>query len=67
MEFEIMNEGSHSFEKESSESDEEVELHTPTLRRSDRVRRPVERYSPPDFHSSFVLTTIMMNLDQLKR
>ena len=28
------------------------------MRRFDRVRRPVERYSPPDFHSSFILSTI---------
>ena len=24
------------------------------MRRSDCVRRPVERYSPPNFHSAFV-------------
>jgi hypothetical protein len=35
-----------------------VELQTPALRRSDRVRRPVETYSPPDFCSAFVLSTI---------
>ena len=35
-----------------------MELQTPSLRRFDHVRRPVERYSPPDFHSSFVLSTI---------
>ena len=58
MKFEIMNEGFDSFEKELSESDEEVELHTPSLRRSNRVSRPVERYSPPDLCSSFVLSTI---------
>ena len=28
------------------------------MRRSDHVRRHVERYSPPDFHSSFILSTI---------
>ena len=54
-----MNEGSNSFEEELFESDEEVELQTPALRRSDRVRRPVERYSPPDFHSAFVLSAII--------
>ena len=37
--FEIMNEGSDFIEEELSESDEEVELQTPTLRRFDRVRR----------------------------
>ena len=58
MEFEIMNEGSDSFEKELSELDQVVELQTPTLRRSDHVRRPVERYSPPDFCSAFVLFAI---------
>ena len=58
IEFEIMNEGFDSFEEELSESDEEVELQTPALRRFDRVRRPIERYSPPYFHSSFGLSTI---------
>ena len=58
MEFEIMNEGFDSVEEELSESDEEVELQTPALRRSDHVRRPVERYSPPDFHSAFVLFVV---------
>ena len=28
------------------------------MRRSNRVRRPVERYSPPDFCSTFVLSTV---------
>ena len=51
-EFEIMNEGSDSFEEESSELDDEVELQTPALRRSDHVKSPV------DFHSAFVLSTI---------
>jgi hypothetical protein len=27
------------------------------VRRSERVRKPVERYSPPDFCSTFVLTS----------
>ena len=58
MEFELMNEGSDSFEEELSESDEEVELQTPTLRRSDHVRRLVERDSTLVFHSTFVLSTI---------
>ena len=58
MEFQLNNEGSDSFEEELFESDEEVELQTPSLRRSDRVRRPVERYIPPDFRSAFVLSTI---------
>ena len=67
MEFEIMNEGSDSFEEELSESDEEVELQTPALRRFDRVRSPVERHSPPDFRSSFILSTINDEPDLLKR
>ena len=53
MEFEIMNERYDSFEERSSELDDEVELQTPTLRRFDLVRRPVERYSPPDFLFTF--------------
>ena len=28
------------------------------MKRFDRVRRPIERYSPPDFHSTFFLSTI---------
>jgi hypothetical protein len=28
------------------------------VRRSERVRKIVERYSPPNFHSTFVLTSI---------
>ena len=58
MEFELKNEGSYSFEEESSELDDEVELQTPALRRYDGVRRPVERYSPPDFHYAFVLSVV---------
>ena len=58
MEFEIMNEGSNSFEEELSESNEEVELQTSSLRRFDHVRRPIERYSPPDFRFAFVLYVV---------
>ena len=59
MEFELKNERSHSFEEEdSSESDDEVEPQTPTLRRYDRVRRLAERYSPSNFHYAFVLSAI---------
>ena len=47
--FEIMDEGSDSVEEEIFESDEEMELQTPTVRRFDRARRPVERYSTPNF------------------
>ena len=35
-----------------------MELHTPTLRRSNDVRRSVERYSPPDFCYAFVLSSV---------
>ena len=59
MEFKLKNEGYYSFEEEETlKLDDEVEPHTPSLRRSNRVRRPVERYSPPDFHSRFVLFAI---------
>jgi hypothetical protein len=53
--FELRNEEDDS--DESTESEEEVEQLTSVVRRSERVRKPVERYSPPDFHSTFVLTT----------
>jgi hypothetical protein len=33
-----------------------VEQPTSVVRRSKGVRKPVETYSPPDFHSAFVLT-----------
>ena len=58
MEFELKNEGSYYFEEESSELDDEVEPHTPALRRSGHVRRPIKRYSPPYFHYVFFLYTI---------
>ena len=58
MEFELKNEGSNSFEEESFESDDEVEPQTTSLRRSDHLRRPVERYSPPNFCYDFVLSSI---------
>ena len=55
MEFELKNEGFDYFQEESND---EVEPQTPTLRRYDCVRRPFERYSPLDFHYSFVLSAI---------
>ena len=58
MKFELKNEESDSFEEESSQLDDEVEPQTLSLRRVDHARRPVERYSPPDFHYAFVLSTI---------
>jgi hypothetical protein len=54
--FELRNEEDDS--DESTESEEEVEQLTLVVRRSERIRKPVERYSPPDFHSTFVLTSI---------
>jgi hypothetical protein len=42
---------------ESTESDEEVEQETLVVRRYERVRKPIERYSLLDFHSAFVLAT----------
>ena len=35
-----------------------MEPHTPNLRRYGYVRRPVERFNPPNFHSAFVLSVI---------
>jgi hypothetical protein len=40
---------------EEKEVEEEEEPHTLVLRRSMRDKRKPERYSPPDFHSNFVL------------
>jgi len=57
-EFEIMDEGVDSVEEELIESEEEVDLQTPAVRRSNRERRPVDRYSPPDFRSAFVLFVV---------
>jgi hypothetical protein len=53
--FELRNKEDDS--NESTESNEEVEQPTLVVRRSVRVRNPVKRYSPPNFHSTFVLTT----------
>ena len=57
-EFEIMDEGVDSVEEELIESEEEVDLQTPAVRRSDRERRPVDKYSPPEFRSAFVLSAV---------
>ena len=56
--FEIMDEGADSVEEELLELEEEVDLQTLALRRSDHERRPVDRYSPPDFRSTFVLSDV---------
>ena len=58
MEFELKNESSNSFEEETFESDDEMELQTPGLRRSSCLSKSIERYRPPDFCSDFVLSTI---------
>ena len=55
----MKNEGYDSFEEEkSSKSDDEVQPQTLAFRRLDCWRRPIERYSPPDSHCTFVLSTI---------
>jgi hypothetical protein len=43
---------------DSIESNEEVEQPNPVVRRSERLRKSVERYNPPNFHSAFVLSVI---------
>ena len=53
-----MDEGVDSVEEELFESEEEVDLQTLALRRSDCERRPVERYSPLDFRPTFVLYVV---------
>jgi hypothetical protein len=54
--FELRNEEDNS--DESIESEEEVEQPNPLVRRLERVRKIFERYSPPNFHSAFVLISI---------
>jgi hypothetical protein len=56
VQFEPRNKEHDSYE--STKSEEEVEQQTPVVRRSEKIRKLVERYSPPDFHSTFVITTI---------
>ena len=53
-----MDEEADFVEEELLESEEEVDLQTPTFRRSDLERRLVDRYSPPYFHSTFVLSAV---------
>ena len=53
-----MDEGADSVEEELIESKEEVDLQTPIVRRFDCERRLVDRYSPPDFRSAFVLSVV---------
>jgi hypothetical protein len=56
VQFELRNEEDDS--DESIESEEEVEQLTLLVRRLERIRKPVERYSLSDFHYSFVVTAI---------
>jgi hypothetical protein len=56
VQFELRNEEDDS--DESNESEEEVEKLTLVVRRPERIRKPVERYSPSNFHSALVLTAI---------
>ena len=35
-----------------------MDLQTLALRRLDRERRPIDRYSPPNFHFAFVLSVV---------
>jgi hypothetical protein len=54
--FELRNEEDDS--NESTKSEEEVEQLTMMLRISKRVRKPIERYSSPNFRYAFMLTSI---------
>jgi hypothetical protein len=54
--FEIRNEEHDS--KESIESNEEVETLNLVVRRLERVKKPIERYSPHYIFSTFLLSTI---------
>jgi hypothetical protein len=56
VQFELRNEEGNS--NELTESKEEVENQTLVVRRSERVIKPFERYSPLEFHSQFMLTSI---------
>ena len=53
-----MDKGVDSVEEELVESEEEVDLQSLVVRRYDHERRPVDMYSPPDFCSAFVLSTV---------
>ena len=55
--FELRNEEDDSVL--STESEEEVERMTLVVRRLERIRKLVEGYIPPSFHSKFVLTSII--------
>ncbi|KAH9291902.1 hypothetical protein KI387_042909 [Taxus chinensis] len=51
---------------EADEEPEDVEPENPILRRSDRLRRAPERYSPLDFHSTSVLSVLSVTDDEPK-
>jgi hypothetical protein len=53
--FELRNEEDDSYE--SNKYEEEVEQLNLVISRSETIRKPFERYSLLDFHSSFMLTT----------
>jgi hypothetical protein len=62
--FELRNEEDDS--DESTESDEEVKQPTTVVRSSKQVRKPFERYSSPNFHNAFVLTTTEKDLNSVR-
>jgi hypothetical protein len=53
--FELRNDEHDS--DELTKSDEEVEQSNLKVRRYERVKKPFERYNPPDFCSAFVLSS----------
>jgi hypothetical protein len=56
VQLELRNEEDDS--NESTKPEEKVEKLTSMIRRLERIRKPVERYSPFDFCSAFILTSI---------
>ena len=61
-----MDEGADSVEEELMLSEEEVDLQALAVRRYDHERRPVDRYSPPNFRFAFVLSTVSDELRSVK-
>jgi hypothetical protein len=53
IEFDLNDDEEYFIEEHESE---EEDPHTPVLRRSERERRLLERYSPSNFHSNFALS-----------
>jgi hypothetical protein len=60
IEFDLKDDEADSTKEHESE---EEDPHTPVLRRSDRERRLLERYSPSNFRSNFALSILMMILE----